>query len=303
MMLPFEKHEKFYPVLKTDSTFFHCPVTKQKVAWQGTFVFNPAAIVRNGKVYLLFRGEDKIGKFGGTSRIGLAESNDGFHFTKQPQPVIFPDNDQCLIYEKDGGCEDPRIVESEDGTYIVTYVAFNGTICRLCLATSKDLVNWVKHGLAFAKAKNGIYTDLWSKSGAIICKRVGDKLIATKINGKYWMYWGETDIYLATSDNLIDWEPVLKEERTGKRVASYKGKGQYDVQFDEPKLYLKTAVEIRAGRFDSHLVEPGPPAILTNKGIFFIYNGCNDGIIGDSTVKPWAYTVGQVMFDKRILRP
>lgn len=28
-------------------------------------------------------------------------------------PILFPDNDANLEYEKDGGCEDPRIVESE----------------------------------------------------------------------------------------------------------------------------------------------------------------------------------------------
>ena len=299
MMLPFEKHDSLFPILKSDSSTFFCPVSKTNVKWQETFVFNPAAIVSNGKVYLLFRGEDKIGKFGGTSRIGIAESNDGFHFTKSPQPVIFPDNDAFLDYEKDGGCEDPRIVESEDGTYIITYTAYNGVLARLCIATSKDLLKWEKQGLAFGKAKNGIYTDLWSKSGAIICKRVGNKMIATRINGKYWMYWGETDIYLATSDNLIDWVPVLKEEKTGKRFASYLGKGQYDIRFDEPKYYFKTAVEIREGRFDSQLVEPGPPPFLTNDGIFFMYNGSNDGIKGDSTLKPGEYTVGQVMFDAK----
>ena len=140
MMLPFEKHDSLFPILKSDTTTFFCPVSKTNVKWQETFVFNPAAIVRNNKVYLLFRGEDKIGKFGGTSRIGIAESNDGFHFTKSPQPVIFPDNDAFLDYEKDGGCEDPRIVETEDGAYIVTYTTFNGVLARLCIATSKDLL-------------------------------------------------------------------------------------------------------------------------------------------------------------------
>jgi predicted GH43/DUF377 family glycosyl hydrolase len=51
---------------------------------------------------LLFRGEDKVGKFGGTSRIGIAESSDGLHFTKRPLPVIYPDNDANLEYEKEG---------------------------------------------------------------------------------------------------------------------------------------------------------------------------------------------------------
>ena len=297
MLYPFKKKEKLFPVLKSDSVSFFCPVTKKEVKWQETYVFNPAAIVKNGKVYLLFRGEDKIGKFGGTSRIGIAESTDGLHFTKHPMPVIFPDNDTNLDYENEGGCEDPRIIESEDGTYILTYTAFNGKLARLCVATSKDLFHWEKRGLAFGKAKNGYYSKLWSKSGSIICKKVKDKFIASKINGKYWMYWGETDIFLATSENLIDWEPVLKEEKTGKILSSYLGNGNYESQFDEPKYYFKTAVGIREGRFDSELVEPGPPALITKQGILFIYNACNSGSKGDKNLLSGEYTVGQVLFD------
>lgn len=297
MLYPFKKQEKLFPILKSDSTSFFCPVTKKEVKWQETYVFNPAAIVKDGKVYLLFRGEDKIGKFGGTSRLGIAESSDGLHFTKHPKPIIFPDNDSNLEYENEGGCEDPRIVESEDGTYILTYTAFNGKLARLCVATSKDLFHWEKQGLAFGKTKNGDYSKLWSKSGSIICKKVNDKFIATKINGKYWMYWGETDIFLATSENLIDWQPVIKEEKIGKILSAYLGNGSYELHFDEPKYYFKAAVGIREGRFDSELVEPGPPALITKQGILFIYNASNSGSKGDKNLLPGEYTVGQVLFD------
>jgi beta-1,2-mannosidase len=299
MLLPFDKQEKFFPVLKTDTSSFFCPVTKRMVRWQESYVFNPAAIVRNGRVYLLYRGEDTIGRFGGTSRIGIAESDDGFHFKMNSLPVLFPDNDAFLEFEKDGGCEDPRIVESPEGKYIMTYTAFNGSLARLCIASSDDLYHWEKRGLAFGKAGNGKYKDLWSKSGAIVCKQTNGKLTATKINGKYWMYWGETDIYLATSENLVDWEPVLKEEKTGKRFAGYSRKEGYDIRFDTPRYFFKTAVSIREGRFDSELVEPGPTPIITAKGIFFIYNASNSGTKGDTSLVPGEYSVGQVLFDSK----
>jgi beta-1,2-mannosidase len=286
MLNPVNKHDEVFPLLKSDTTSFFCPVTNKRVKWQEYYVFNPAAVVRDNKVYLIFRAEDKIGQFGGTSRLGLAVSEDGLNFKKYPDPILYPDNDSLLGYEKDGGIEDPRITETEDGTYVLTYTAFNGSLARLCIATSKDLINWEKHGLAFGKAKNGIYRNMWSKSGSIISKQSGDKIIATKINGKYWMYWGETDIYLATSDNLIDWEPVLKEEKTGKVFTAYLGNGRYEEQFDAPKSYLKTAVETRSGRFDSQLV-------------FFIYNGCNSPITGDKNLVPYEYSVGQIMFDAK----
>ena len=58
---------------------------------------------------MLYRAQDKDG----TSRLGYAESNDGIHFTRRPQPVLSPEAD----YEKDGGVEDPRLVKFGD-TYL-----------------------------------------------------------------------------------------------------------------------------------------------------------------------------------------
>jgi predicted GH43/DUF377 family glycosyl hydrolase len=292
------KRKDLYPILTKDTTEeFLCPVTKQVTHWQEYYVLNPAAIVKDSKVYLVFRGEDRVGKYGGTSRLGLAVSDDGLHFTKLKGPVLFPDNDANLEFEKEGGIEDPRIVEREDGGYIMTYTAFDGKRARLCIASSPDLMSWKKEGLAFGKAGNGRYRDLWSKSGSIVCRREGEKLLATKINGKYWMYWGETDIYLATSTDLINWEPEWKEEKQGKLLSEYLGNGHYKITFDSSKYYFKTALSIRSKRFDSGLVEPGPPAVITDKGILLIYNCSNSHTNGDATLQPGEYTVGQALFD------
>ncbi len=98
------------PILQADSSFvFDCPWKRQPVRWQRADVFNPAAVVRNGKVMMLYRCEDNpAAHLGGrTSRIGLAESTDGLHFTKHPTPVLFPDNDDQAPYDQPGGCEDP----------------------------------------------------------------------------------------------------------------------------------------------------------------------------------------------------
>src|SRR5436189_1993599 len=103
------------------------------------------------------------------------------------------------IYEWEGGIEDPRIVESENGAYIMTYTAYDGNIARLCLASSTNLISWKKHGTVLT----GTHINTWSKSGAIVAKQSGEKIIAQKINGKYWMYFGDTDLFLATSDDLI----------------------------------------------------------------------------------------------------
>jgi len=203
--------------------------------FEAVAVFNPAVIHENGRFYMLYRAED----WEGVSTIGLAESEDGVHFTRRPEPVVFPEHD----YEQGGGCEDPRVVKVGD-TYYLTYTAYDLKTARLALATSQDLVHWQKHGLVFPERG-------WTKSGAILSE---------KVKGKYVMYFGDLDMWIAYSDDLIHWtareEPVLRP---------------------------------RKGYFDSKLVEPGPPPILTEEGILLIYNGANEKL---------RYSVGWVLFDK-----
>jgi predicted GH43/DUF377 family glycosyl hydrolase len=76
--------------------------------------------VRDGRVYLIYRAEDVVGIYAGTSRLGLAISEDGLHFTRRREPVFYPANDSMKIYEWEGGVEDRRFVEAEDGRYIMT---------------------------------------------------------------------------------------------------------------------------------------------------------------------------------------
>ena len=266
------------PVLKADSTFtFIDPIKKESVKWQKADVFNPAAIVRNNKVYLLYRSEDNSDAIlgGRTSRIGLATSEDGLHFTKYPTPVLYPDSSKFMQYDYPGGCEDPRIVQMEDSLYVLAYTSWNYKIARLSIAVSRDLIHWEKKGPAFAKANDGKFLDIWSKSGSIITKKVGDRMVAAKIKGRYGMYWGENFVNLAWSDNLTDWYPTLNEN------------GE-----------LKALISPRKNKFDSSLTECGPPSIITDEGIVLFYNGKNsEGEDSEIKIPKGTYSVGKVVFD------
>ena len=127
-LTPFVKQDTDNPILlPIKNSKFYCPVSKENVRWEAKDVYNPAAVVRNGKVYLLYRAEDTLKSVDGTSRIGVAVSSDGIHFKRQTKPVLFPDNDFMKPYEWAGGCEDPRIVETETGKYFLTYTTYDGT--------------------------------------------------------------------------------------------------------------------------------------------------------------------------------
>ncbi|WP_234997183.1 glycoside hydrolase family 130 protein [Hymenobacter roseosalivarius] len=270
---------------------FTDPILKQPVLWEEKDVFNPAVVVKDGKIYMLYRAENVVGKFSKTSRIGLATSTDGLHFTRRKEPVLHPANDAHKKYEWPGGTEDPRVVESADGTYYMTYTAYDGDKARMHVASSRDLLTWTKYGNVFSQAAGGKYVDKWSKSGSIVSRYLADgRIVATKINGKYWMYWGDAQIWLATSDDLIHWTPV--EMAAGEKPP---------VPLRAHALTmptLKIVLPTRAGKFDSDLVEPGPPAMLTDQGIRLIYNSRNEPSFGDKSLPVGTYTAAQALFDK-----
>jgi predicted GH43/DUF377 family glycosyl hydrolase len=280
MFGPFTKPAGVNPIIAPDRTArFRSPISDSVVRWQEYATFNPAAAVRGGQIMLLYRAEDATGDSTighHTSRLGLASSSDGLHFTRRSEPVLFPDRDAQRQLEWPGGVEDPRLVESPDGSYVLTYTQWNRDVPRLAVATSRDLVHWDKHGPAFARAARGKYMNTESTSGAILTRRDGNRLVAARVAGKYWMYFGVPDVHIATSDDLRSWTPV--EDDAGRAL---------------------NVLSPRPGYFDSWLVEGGPPAVLTAHGIVVLYNAGNSDQDGDPRIPPKAYTGGQALFDAR----
>jgi predicted GH43/DUF377 family glycosyl hydrolase len=189
----------------------------------------------------------------GTSRIGYAEGSDGIHFTRRAEPVLSPETE----YEKAGGVEDPRLQRFGD-TYYLTYTGYNKKDAQLCLATSQDLIHWERKGVILPAYK-GNWNRGWTKSGAIVPE---------KIDGRYWMYW------LGTAADKTD---------------------QMGLSYSEDLLHWTEATETpvlprRPGKFDSRVVEPGPPPIFAKDGIVLIYNGADDNLI---------YQTGVAVFDRK----
>ncbi|PST83445.1 hypothetical protein C7T94_12845 [Pedobacter yulinensis] len=277
---PFLRPQGLNPVISPDtSTYFNDPMTGRRIAWQSNDTFNPAAALKDGKIYVLYRAEDKSGIAIGhrTSRIGLAESKDGLRFTRRATPVLYPDVDEQQAFEWKGGCEDPRVSVTEDGTYLMLYTQWNNKTPRIGAATSKDLVHWKKHGPAFEAAYGGRFHNIASKSASVLTRIKDGRQVMARINGKYLMYWGERHVYAAVSTDLVNWEPVTNQDGS-----------------------LKILMSPRKGYFDSDLTECGPPAIWTEKGVVLLYNGKNLGNDNASPDFPKnTYTAGQALFDAR----
>lgn len=219
------------------------PILTPIGGFQSKGIFNPTVIKEGENFYMLYRAECNDGL---TGRIGLAQSQDGFHFTCHSKPVVSPEED----FDK-GGCEDPRVVKFED-TYFLTYVGNSRMyhVSNICLATSKDLLHWEKHGPVL-QPKKGTWNSGQLKAGVIVPE---------KIKGKYVMYFmGEekpwlTAIGIAFSDDLFYWY----EPEEGPIVSP------------------------RENHFDCKGVEPGATPLLINKGILLIYNAWGE----DSIYKP-----------------
>lgn len=274
----FRRPEGANPVIAPDTaTRFFCPLRREWVAWQEGDTFNPAAAVHDGRVVLLYRAEDRSGEGIGqrTSRLGCAFSDDGVHFERLSEPVFYPDVDSQTALEWPGGVEDPRIVQTDEGFYVMFYTQWNRRQARLAVATSRDLLTWHKHGPAFAKAHGGRFRDAFSKSASPVTRVDGGRQTVARIDGRYWMYWGEQFVNVAVSDNLTDWTPLLG-----------------------PDGELLRVLEPRDGYFDSELTECGPPAVVTDAGILLLYNGKNAaGERGDGAYTPGSYCAGQALFD------
>jgi len=220
---------------------------RDDLPWCDIKVYNSAIHYSNGFYQMLFRG---IGSEW-MSRIGYAESRDGVNFHVLPHPVLSP------TYQWESrGCEDPRIIYLND-CYWITYTAFDGHTARAAMTSSKDLIHFSDRKLLFphweASALEGTPPD-WSKAAGIIPQ---------KINGRHYMLFGDSHIWLATSLNMTDWVPT--------------------------SIPL---ISSRDGYFDESYVEMGPPPILTDRGWLVIYHGIQGK--GHQMV----YRLGLILLDK-----
>lgn len=162
-------------------------ISLEHVPFPCNTVFNAASIKYKDEYILLMRIEDLAGR----SVFALARSEDGYHFTVDPAPVMEPSKEEPFRSYERRGIEDPRITFLE-GSYYIMYTAYSRYGARLALAKTDDFKTYERIGL-ISEPEN--------KDGC---------LFPRKINGRYARLdrpygGGIGNIWISYSDDLLYW--------------------------------------------------------------------------------------------------
>ena len=113
--------------------------------WEAKAVFN-CAVFHDGKAFhICYRAIGEYEDY--VSRIGYASSSDGILFTRNKDPVMYPERHYESI-----GIEDPRLMIIDGETY-VTYVVLspdyvkNNPSVSTALQRSEDFLHYQRHGI------------------------------------------------------------------------------------------------------------------------------------------------------------
>lgn len=202
--------------------------------FRSKYIYNAGATIYDGKVLLLYRAEGDYARPGIESKwpmttLGVATSDDGFHFDGLRCPVMVPQTRRELW-----GLEDPRISKIDD-TYWLVIVQVGPhergeSQDSLMLASTKDFVAFERHGRLMPEIRQ-------RTSG----------LLPAKINGEYVLIHRKTpSMQIGYSSDLKEWHgsTPLMESRPGVAWEALKiGIGAQPIRTDRGWLLFYHAVD------------------------------------------------------------
>ena len=233
--------------------------------WENQAVFNPAAVLDNGKVHLIYRaiGDQYI------SVMGYATSDDGISINYRSDVPIYVPREPFeggtsmptvdSIYRSGpgyGGCEDPRLTLMDDKLYMM-YVAFNGWGPPRVALSSIPLSDFRSQHWVWEKPVLISKPDEVNKNAC---------LLPEKINGKYVIF------HRVFPNILIDYVD--------------------DLNFDGKTKWIKEVHRIEPSKegWDSRKVGVGPTPLKTEAGWLLIYHAVDDKDAGQ-------YKMGAMLLD------
>ncbi len=214
-----------------------------------------AGAVKIGDTYVLLV---TIEALDGRTRIFRAESEDGYGFQVDPEPVLAPSDDEPFFKYELNGLEDPRITYI-DGVYYVMYTAKSPLGLRLGIAKTKDLRSFERISLISQPD---------TKHGVLFPERIGPgkgryaRLERPREGGSIWIsysddlvYWGDMHFVMGPRHGFWDFHRI--------------GPGTPPVRVDEGWLFIYYGVkETSAGpliRLGAALLDAERPHTLIGR--------------------------------------
>tara|TARA_Y100000310_G_C20643092_1_gene795056 strand:- start:308 stop:1348 length:1041 start_codon:yes stop_codon:yes gene_type:complete len=257
--------------------------TKNKFEAKG--VFNPACIRKGKYVHMFYRAWDKDN-----------HSTVGYCKLEGPLKVVQRNKKPFMVADKpyEKNIEDPRIVFM-NGTYYLTYIAYDGRNVRIAYATSKDLKKFTKHGvispeISYSGADNlfsqcrkklkdryflfSSYYEKGETKGSVLWDKDA-MLFPKKINGKYAL------VHRILPDIQVIYFNTFKQLTSLKYWENYLKKLSDYILLESKHWY------------ETRNVGGGCPPIETDKGWLLIYHAVDDMDVGRT------YRAGAALLDKK----
>jgi predicted GH43/DUF377 family glycosyl hydrolase len=259
-------------------------LNKTQAGFEKEGVLNPAAIREGDTVHIFYRAVRK----GNYSTIGYCKLDGPLTVANRMDvPVVLPNGDT-----ESHGVEDPRITKI-DGTYYLTYTAYDGVNALGALATSKELPHFEKKGIIVPQMSYEAFRLLAESKGPInerynrynergrVRKKEGKEIwmwdknvifFPRRINGKlHFLHRIRPDIQIVAVNNIEDLTQEYWQD--------------YFLHFDE-KIVM-------APKYDHEVsyIGGGCPPIETEHGWLLIYHGVHD------TIKGFVYSACAALLD------
>jgi predicted GH43/DUF377 family glycosyl hydrolase len=211
--------------------------------WESRNVFNCGVLNHDGKVVLIYRGQ---GWESDVSHLGYAESVDGVHFDRLPEPVFSP-----VESTEVNGVEDPRLTVL-DGRIQMLYTAWSPEAIQVGRASTTDFRAWQRHGIAFPGPDN--------KDAALFPRKVNGRYVAFhRIPPSMWIAW---------SDDLETWTDYgeIMAPREGCYDDLKLGAGGPPIETDQGWLVIYHGVDKDlVYRLGVALLDKDDPATVLNR--------------------------------------
>lgn len=248
---------KLYPFKR----YKHNPILcKDDVPYPCNAVFNAAACKYKNQYLLLLRIEDLKGH----SHLTLARSGDGYQFSVDPKPWIYPSEDPYYKPYERFGVEDPRITLIED-TYYITYTAYGPFGPRVGIGLTNDFVTFERVSLA---------TEVDNKDAVLFPEKIGNNFVMIDRPGgmggqmgAIWITYSKDFIYWGRAKAILGPQPGWGPSKLGISTSPIKTDAGWFVLYHG----VRQTASGRLYRIGAMLLDLDDPSIVVGYTQHFLF--------------------------------